>query len=272
MNKGTAILEQTAKELRRQIITMIYQAQSGHPGGSLSSSDLVTCLYFNEMNIDPRDPQKKERDRFILSKGHCCPVLYAALAMKGFFPLKTLSTLRNLESILQGHPDMRKVPGIDMTTGSLGQGLSIGTGMALGLKYDKNPARVFVLIGDGETDEGQIWEAAATASKYKLNNLIAMIDANGLQNDGPCEQVMPKHSHEEKWKAFGWRVITVDGHSISDILRGLQVIRNSSGSKPACIVARTVKGKYISFMENNPQWHGKAPNEEEYQAAMEELK
>ena len=272
MTRDIEILEQKAKELRRQIITMIYKAQSGHPGGSLSASDLMTVLYFDEMNIDPQEPGKMDRDHFILSKGHCCPVLYTCLAMRGFFPLEALASLRSFGSILQGHPDMRKVPGVDMTTGSLGQGLSTGVGMAVGLKYDKNPARVFVLLGDGETDEGQVWEAAAAASKYKLNHLIAIVDANGLQNDGPCEQVMPKHSHEEKWKAFGWHVLNVDGHSISAILQSFEAIHNSDINQPICIIAHTVKGKYVSFMENVPEWHGKAPNNEEYQIAMEELK
>lgn len=271
MTEYVANLEDISKQLRRHVLTMIYKAQSGHPGGSLSASDLMTALYFHELRVDPASPREKSRDRFILSKGHCCPVLYACLAMKGFFPIETLDTLREFGSILQGHPDMRKVPGLDMTTGSLGQGLSCGVGMALGLRYDKNPARVFVLLGDGETDEGQVWEAAASAAKYGLDNLVAVVDVNGLQNDGPCEEVMPKHGHADKWRAFGWQVLETDGHSMSAILETLDSVRASKNSTPVCILARTVKGKYISFMENVPEWHGKAPNEKEYRLAMEEL-
>lgn len=264
-------LQTISNQLRRNIITMIYKAQSGHPGGSLSASDIMTVLYFHELNLFPDNPSAQDRDRFILSKGHCCPVLYACLAMRGFFPIEILDTLRDFGSILQGHPDMRKVPGLDMTTGSLGQGLSDGVGMALGLQYDKNPARVFVLLGDGETDEGQVWEAAATAAKYKLKNLIAIIDANGLQNDGCCDTVMPKMNHGDKWRAFGWCVMEADGHNIPSILSALEDIRHNQEAKPTCLIAKTIKGKYISFMENVPEWHGKAPNEEQYHLAMEEL-
>jgi len=265
-------IENKAKELRQRLITMIYKAQSGHPGGSLSASDIVSALYFSEMRIDPKNPSWPDRDRFILSKGHCCPVHYTALAMCGFFPLEVLDTLREFGSILQGHPDMTKVPGIDMTTGSLGQGLSAGVGMAIGLKYDKSTARVFVLIGDGESDEGQIWEAASAAAKYRLSNLVATIDANGLQNDGPCEVVMPKQSHADKWRAFGWRVLEIDGHDMSQILDALNSkAHTSEEDKPLCIVANTVKGKYVSFMENVVEWHGKAPNDVEYRRAMEDL-
>ena len=269
-NTRLSLLEEKAGELRRRLITMIYKAQSGHPGGSLSASDIVCALYFDELRVDPENPRWKDRDRFVLSKGHCCPVHYSALAMRGFFPLEVLDTLREFGSILQGHPDMTKVPGLDMTSGSLGQGLSTGVGMALGLQYDKSDARVYVLVGDGETDEGQIWEAAATASKYRLDNLVAIIDANGLQNDGPCEVVMPKHSHADKWRAFGWHVLEIDGHSIPEILEALSAARDVMG-KPVCIIARTVKGKYVSFMENVVGWHGRAPNDEEYRIAMEEL-
>jgi len=265
-------IEKKAKELRQRLITMIYKAQSGHPGGSLSASDIVSALYFSEMRIDPKNPSWPDRDRFILSKGHCCPVHYTALAMCGFFPLEVLDTLREFGSILQGHPDMTKVPGIDMTTGSLGQGLSTGVGMAIGLKYDKSTARVFVVIGDGECDEGQIWEAASAAAKYKLSNLVAIIDANGLQNDGPCEVVMPKQNHADKWRAFGWRVLEIDGHDMSQILDALNSKASTSEEdKPLCIVANTVKGKYVSFMENVVEWHGKAPNDVEYRRAMEDL-
>lgn len=265
-----ARLEEKAGELRRRLLTMIYKAQSGHPGGSLSASDIVTALYFNEMNVEPQNPRLPSRDRFILSKGHCCPVLYTALAMRGFFPMETLDTLRGFGSILQGHPDMNKVPGLDMTTGSLGQGLSVGIGMALGLRHDGNPARVFVLMGDGETDEGQPWEAAAAAAKYKLNNLVLIVDCNGLQNDGACETIMPKQNHADKWRAFGWHVLETDGHSMSAILDTLSAAKEVKDA-PVCILARTVKGKYVSFMENVAEWHGKAPNDEEYRRAMEEL-
>ena len=271
MNNSVAALEETARELRRRILTMIYRARSGHPGGSLSASDIMTALYFRELYLNPAEPKMESRDRFVLSKGHCCPVLYACLAMRGFFPLETLETLRGFGSILQGHPDMRKVPGVDMTTGSLGQGLSDGVGMALGLRYDGSSARVFVLLGDGETDEGQVWEAAATAAKYNLDNLVAIVDANGLQNDGPCQQVMPKHDHGAKWRAFGWRVLEADGHSLSAMTAALDVAREARDGRPVCIVARTVKGRYVSFMENVPEWHGKAPNDDEYRLAMEEL-
>lgn len=263
-------IETKAAELRRRLITMIYKAQSGHPGGSLSASDIVATLYFDKLRIDPQNPRWEDRDRFILSKGHCCPVLYSALAMRGFFPLETLNTLRDFGSILQGHPDMNKVPGLDMTTGSLGQGLSDGVGMALGLRFDKSDARVFVLIGDGETDEGQVWEAAATAAKYGLDNLIAIVDANGLQNDGPCDMVMPKHNHADKWRAFGWKTLEIDGHCIPEILEAFESSRKAEGV-PICIIARTVKGKYVSYMENVVEWHGKAPNDVEYHTAMEEL-
>lgn len=270
MDNRISLLEEKARELRRRFLTMIYKAQSGHPGGSLSASDIVAALYFDELRLDPQNPRWEDRDRFILSKGHCCPVLYAALAMRGFFPLEELDTLRNFGSILQGHPDMNKAPGVDITTGSLGQGLSDGVGMALGLRHDKSDARVFVLIGDGETDEGQIWEAASSAAKYGLDHLTAIVDANGLQNDGACDVVMPKRNHADKWRAFGWHVLEIDGHSIPEILEAFESVHKAEG-KPVCIIARTVKGKYVSFMENVVDWHGKAPNDEEYRAAMEEL-
>lgn len=267
----TEYLRAQARLLRQTALTMIYHAQSGHPGGSLSASDIVAALYFDEMRIDPKKPRWEQRDRFILSKGHCCPILYAALAMRGFFDPSELNTLRRFESILQGHPDMNKTPGVDMTTGSLGQGLSDGAGMAFGLKYDQNPARVFVLLGDGETDEGQVWEAAAFAAKYKLGNLIAIVDCNSLQNDGPCEEVMPLGDMPGKWRGFGWRVLEADGHDIGEILDAMAQIRDYAGEKPTCLLARTVKGKYVSFMENVVEWHGKAPDDAEYRAAMEEL-
>ncbi len=263
-------LEQKANELRQNIITMICKAQSGHPGGSLSLADIVTALYYHEMKIDPAKPKWKERDRVILSKGHSCPVLYAVLAMKGYFGMEVLDTLRGFESILQGHPDMKKVPGVDMTTGSLGQGVSIGVGMAIGAKADSLESRIFVLVGDGENNEGQIWEAAMSAVKYKLDNLITIVDHNGLQNDGFCNDIMPTGDLAKKWEAFGWEVIKINGHNIADILRGFEEMKKVKG-KPICIYADTVKGKGVSFMENVCKWHGTPPNSGQYTVAMDEL-
>ncbi|MDH8678084.1 transketolase [Fusibacter bizertensis] len=264
-------LEEKAIDLRKTILTMIHEAGSGHPGGSLSAADYVTALYYDEMNIDPSNPKLRERDRFILSKGHACPVLYSVLALKGYFDYDKIYTLRKLGSILQGHPDMNKVPGVDMTSGSLGQGLSCGVGMAIGLKYDNNAARVFVALGDGEIQEGQIWEAAETAAKYKLNNLIAIVDNNGIQNDGFTKDIMPLGNIAGKWQAFGWFVIECDGHDMKDILRAFNEMK-SVKEQPVCILANTVKGKGVSFMANVPSWHGVAPNKEEFAKAIEELK
>ncbi len=264
-------LEEKSIELRKTILTMIHKAGSGHPGGSLSAADYVTALYFDEMNINPKDPKMIERDRFILSKGHACPVLYSVLALKEYFEYETIFTLREMGSILQGHPDMNKVPGVDMTSGSLGQGLSCGVGMAIGLKYDNNPARVFVALGDGELQEGQVWEAAETSAKYKLDNLIAIVDNNGIQNDGFTKDIMPLGDIEGKWKAFGWHVINCDGHNMADILRAFDEMKQVKG-QPICIIANTIKGKGVSFMANVPAWHGVAPNNEEYQMAIDELK
>lgn len=271
MENRVKVLEEKAIELRKTILTMIHEAGSGHPGGSLSAADYVTALYFDEMNIDPENPKMQERDRFILSKGHACPVLYSVLALKSYFNFDTIYTLRKLGSILQGHPDMNKVPGVDMTSGSLGQGLSCGVGMAIGLKYDNNPGRVFVALGDGEIQEGQIWEAAETAAKYKLNNLIAIVDNNGIQNDGFTNDIMPLGNIEAKWKAFGWHVIHCDGHDMSDILRAFNDMKKIE-NLPICIIANTIKGKGVSFMANVPSWHGVAPNKEEFQKAIEEVK
>ncbi len=264
-------LEEKAIELRSTILTMIHEAGSGHPGGSLSAADYVTALYFDEMNIDPQSPKMYDRDRFILSKGHACPVWYSVLALKGYFDYEIIHTLRKMGSILQGHPDMNKVPGIDMTTGSLGQGLSIGVGMAIGLKRDGIASRVFVAMGDGEIQEGQVWEAAETAAKYKLDKLIAIIDNNRIQNDGFTEDIMPLQNIEAKWLAFGWHVITCDGHDMADILRAFEEMKTIS-NQPICIVANTTKGNGVSFMENVPAWHGVAPNKEEYAKAMEDVK
>lgn len=270
MSNKVKLLENKAKELRKTILTMIHGAQSGHPGGSLSAADIVTVLYNDEMNIKPKDPNWNERDRFILSKGHCCPVLYSALAHLEYFEYETIHTLRKMGSILQGHPDMNKVPGVDMTTGSLGQGLSIGVGIAIASKADNLKSRVFVLLGDGEINEGQVWEAAVSASKYKLDNLIAIVDYNGLQNDGFTKDIMPIERLENIWKGFGWNVVNVDGHDINDILRGFEEAKNYKG-KPVAIIAKTVKGKGVSFMENVCEWHGKAPNDEQFKIAMEDL-
>lgn len=272
MQPDIKAMQEKAKELRKNLLGMIHAAKSGHPGGSLSASDIVTALYFHEMNIRPEDPTWRDRDRFVLSKGHCCPVLYTALAMRGYFPMEELKTLRKLGSNLQGHPYMLKTKGVDMTTGSLGQGLSAGVGMALAAKYDNLPTRVFVLMGDGETQEGQIWEAAMTAAKYKLDNLVGIVDRNRIQNDGFVAEIMPVGDLCEKWRAFGWQVLTLDGHSMPDILKTLSIAREYRGKgKPVVLAADTVKGKYVSFMENVPAWHGMAPNDEQLVQACSEI-
>lgn len=264
-------LRQQAKIVRKTILTMIHAAKSGHPGGSLSAADLLTALYFNELNIRPDDPKWDGRDRFILSKGHVCPALYSCLLLRGYFGEEHLLTLRQEGSILQGHPDMKRCPGVDISSGSLGQGLSVGVGMALRAKRDKLPYRVFVLVGDGETDEGQIWEAVATASKYQLDNLIILCDNNGLQNDGPCDEIMPTRSLAEKFTAFGCQTQQIDGHDMLQILQAFRLVHTSNIKAPHCIVAKTVKGKGVSFMENVAKWHGVAPNDEEYAQAMREI-
>ncbi len=263
-------LEDKARELRRHIITMIHEAQSGHPGGSLSAADFVAVLYFDALRIRPSEPKWNERDRVILSKGHTCPVIYAALAMKGFYDLSEIHTLRKMGSILQGHPDMKKVPGLDMTSGSLGQGLSAGAGMAFGAKYDGLDSKVYVILGDGELQEGQVWEAAMTAAKYKLDNLIAFVDDNNLQVDGNTCEIMPVHPIADKFLAFGWEVYSIDGHNIGEILKVLEDVKHASG-KPKCIIANTVKGKGVSYMENACDWHGACPDACQYTTAMEEL-
>lgn len=255
---------------RKEIIEMIYKAQSGHPGGSLSSIDILTCLYFHHMRIRPEDPSWEDRDRFVLSKGHAAPALYTVLAELEYFPKKTLFTLRQMGSILQGHPDMRKTPGIEMSTGSLGNGLSVGIGMALGAKLAKKDYHTYVLIGDGEVNEGEIWEAAMAANKYKLDNLTAICDFNRVQLDGSIEEIMPLDPLSEKWKAFNWNVVEIDGHNMQEILDALDKARQVK-DKPTIIVAHTIKGKGISFMEGKFEWHGKAPNKEEYEIALEEL-
>lgn len=264
-------LEDKAKQIRIGIIEEVYNAKSGHPGGSLSIADIFTVLYFNEMNIKPENPKWEDRDRLVLSKGHCSPVLYSCLANRGYFPIEDLKTFRKIDSYLQGHPDINKVPGVDMTSGSLGQGLSVANGMAIAGKMDGKDYRVYCILGDGEIEEGQIWEAAMASSKYKLDNLCVVVDNNNLQIDGTIEEVMSSYPIDEKFKSFGFQVINIDGHDIDEILKAFEVAKNVK-EKPTCIIAKTIKGKGISYMENQVGWHGKAPNEEQYQTAMEELK
>ncbi len=264
-------LKERARELRKTALTMIYEAQSGHPGGAFSAAEMVTALYYREMNIDPKNPKWPDRDRFILSKGHACPIQYAALGRLGYFPEEALHTLRKEGSILQGHPDMKKCPGIDISTGSLGQGLSCGVGMALAAKRDGKDYRVFVLVGDGELDEGQIWEAVMAANAWKLDNLTIVIDNNNLQLDGTCDQVIPHLDLTKKMEAFGYETYEIDGNDMEQVVSALDKIRESSTGKPKCINARTVKGKGVSYMENQLGWHGMAPNKEQYEIAMNEL-
>lgn len=263
-------LENTAKNIRISIIDMLKEAKSGHPGGSLSAVEILTALYFKEMKVDPQNPSWADRDRFVLSKGHAAPVLYAVLAEKGFFPKEELNKLRKIDAMLQGHPDMKGTPGVDMTTGSLGQGLAAANGMALAGKLDGKDYRVYALIGDGECQEGIIWEAAMLAAHYKLDNITVFLDHNGLQIDGANEEVMDIEPIDEKFKSFGWHVIKIDGHSFDQIFKSLEEAKNTKG-KPTIVIAKTVKGKGVSFMEDVAGWHGKAPNEEEALKAIEEL-
>jgi transketolase len=264
-------LEQMAVIIRCDIIDMICTAAAGHPGGSLSAADVVTALYFRVMRIDPQNPDWPDRDRFILSKGHACPVWYAALAERGYFDKSHLKTLRRMGSILQGHPDMRKTPGIDMTAGSLGHGLSAGLGMALSGKLQHKDYHVFVIIGDGESQEGSIWEASMAAPNFKLDNLTAILDYNHLQNDYSVDDIMPIHPAVDKWQAFGWHVIDIDGHDMAQVVAALEEAKSHKG-KPTMIVANTVKGKGVSYMENVCEWHGRAPCQEEADQALEELR
>jgi transketolase len=263
-------LKEMARLVRRDIIEMIAEAKAGHPGGSLSAADIVTALYFRIMQIDPANPEWPNRDRFVLSKGHACPVWYAALAERGFFEKTHLKTLRKLNSILQGHADMRKTPGVDMTVGSLGQGISAGVGMALGGKLRQKDFHVWVLVGDGECQEGSVWEAAMAGSKWKLDNLTVIVDKNGLQCDTFVDQVMPVDPLPDKWKSFGWNVIEMDGHDMVEIVDTFERIKTIKNI-PTVVIAKTVKGKGISYMENMPAWHGKAPNPEETAKALDEL-
>ncbi len=266
----TRELEKISKQVRKQIIEQVYKAQSGHPGGSLSIADILTVLYFNQMNIDANNPNSSLRDRLVLSKGHCSPALYAVLAQKGYFKNEELNTFRKIEGKLQGHPDMTKVPGVDMTTGSLGQGLSVANGMALSSKLNHDGFRVYCILGDGEIEEGQIWEAAMTSHKYKLDNLCVIVDNNNLQIDGKIEEVKGLDNIEGKFKSFGFNTIVVNGHKIEELIDAFNTAKMTKGM-PTAIIAKTVKGKGVSFMENQAQWHGKAPNEEEYKIAIKEL-
>lgn len=264
-------LQITACKVRMGVITSTHSAKAGHPGGSLSAAELFTYLYFKEMNVDPADPKWADRDRFVLSKGHTAPGLYAALANRGFFPVEDLPTLRHIGSYLQGHPNMNSVPGVDMSTGSLGQGISCAAGMALGAKHQGKSFRVYTLLGDGEIQEGQVWEACMLASHYKLDNLCVIVDNNGLQIDGDVAKVMSPYPIDEKLKAFGFHVEVIDGHDFDQIEAALNTAKTVKG-KPTAIVMTTVKGKGVSFMENQAGWHGKAPNDAEYEVAMNELK
>lgn len=264
-------LKQMAAVIRCDIIEMICTAGAGHPGGSLSATDIVTALYFRMMRIDPANPRWPERDRFILSKGHACPVWYAALAERGFYDKSHLSTLRRMGSILQGHPDMNKAPGIDMTAGSLGQGLSVGIGMALAGRLQKFNYHVWVVIGDGESQEGSVWEAAMSGAKWKLENLTAILDRNNLQNDAFVDELMPIEPLADKWRAFGWNVIEIDGHDMSAIVTALESAKAHRES-PTIVIAQTVKGKGVSYMENVCEWHGKAPCREEADKALDEIR
>ena len=261
----------TACKVRMGVIESTHGAKAGHPGGSLSAADVFTYLYFQELNIDPKNPKWEERDRFVLSKGHTAPGLYAALALRGFFPVDDLPTLRHIDSYLQGHPNMNSVPGVDMSTGSLGQGISAAAGMALAAKHAGKSCRVYALLGDGEIQEGQVWEAFMLAHHYKLDNLCAVIDNNGLQIDGPVDQVMSPYPIPEKLKAFGWNVVEIDGHDFDQIAAAFAQARETK-EVPTAIVMKTTKGKGVSFMENQAGWHGKAPNDEEYEIAMNELR
>ncbi len=272
-HEAVSVVRQVAARMRLDIVEMIAEAGSGHPGGSLSAADIVAALYFGGvLHHDPGRPDMPERDRFVLSKGHAAPVLYAALAEAGYFGRDHLATLRKLGSILQGHPDSKKTPGVEVSTGSLGQGLSISVGLALGLALDKSASRVFCLLGDGELQEGQVWEAAMAASHHGAGNLVAIVDHNGLQIDGACSEVMCLGDVEAKFRAFGWRVLGSDGHDVPALLETLAAARESDGGVPTVVVCRTVKGRGVSFMEGEAGWHGKAPNAAETEQAVAELR
>ena len=267
----TAELKKTANEVRKGIIKSTHAAKSGHPGGSLSAADVFTYLYFVELNVDPKNPKDENRDRFVLSKGHVAPGYYSTLAERGFFPKEDLLTLRHVGSYLQGHPDMKKIPGVDMSSGSLGQGISAAVGMALAAKLQNKDYRTYTLLGDGEIQEGQVWEAAMLAAHRKLDNFVAIIDNNGLQIDGAIDEVCSPYPIDEKFEAFGFHVITVDGHDFDALKAAFDEAKATKG-KPTAIITKTVKGKGVSFMEGQVSWHGTAPNDEQYAQAMEELK
>lgn len=267
---NTSELKETARQIRVDVLKMLEAAKTGHPGGSLSMVDLLTVLYFKQMNIDPKNPKSETRDRFILSKGHGAPGLYATLANRGYFPKEELATLRRFKSILQGHPDMKSTPGLDMSSGSLGQGLSVANGMAIAARMQKKEYRVYALVGDGELQEGQIWEAAMSAAHYHLDHVTLIVDYNGLQINGDNEDVMGIKPVDEKFKAFGWNVISCDGHDIGQIVGAFEAAVACKG-KPSVIIAKTVKGKGVSYMENNPAWHGDVPNAEQFKQAFAEL-
>jgi len=263
-------LQKTANEIRKSIVTAVHSAKAGHPGGSLSAADIFTYLYFEEMNIDPANPKMADRDRFVLSKGHTAPGLYAALAERGFFPKEDLVTLRHTGSYLQGHPDMKHIPGVDMSSGSLGQGFSVAAGMAAAGKFDKKDYRVYALCGDGEIQEGQIWEAAMWAGFRKLDNLVVIVDNNNLQIDGSVDEVCSPYPIDKKFEAFNFHTINIDGNDFDQIRAAFKEARETKGM-PTAIIAKTLKGKGVSFMENAVDWHGKAPNDEQYAIAMEDL-
>ena len=263
-------LQKVANEVRKGIITSVHAAKAGHPGGSLSAADIFTYLYFEEMNVDPKDPKKADRDRFVLSKGHTAPGLYSALAQKGYFPVEDLETLRHLGSYLQGHPDMKHIPGVDMSSGSLGQGISAAVGMAIAGKMDNADYRVYTLLGDGEIQEGQVWEASMMAGFRKLDNLVVIVDNNNLQIDGAIDEVCSPYPIDKKFEAFNFHVINIDGNDFDQIEAAFKEARNTKGM-PTAIIAKTIKGKGVSFMEDQAGWHGKAPNDEQYAQAMEEL-
>ena len=266
----TLALKKTANEVRKGIVTAVHSAKSGHPGGSLSAADILTYLYFEEMNIDPKDPKKADRDRLVLSKGHIAPGLYSTLANRGFFQVEDLTTLRHVGSYLQGHPDMKHIPGVDMSSGSLGQGISAAVGMALSAKLDNADYRVYAVLGDGEIQEGQVWEAAMFAGARKLDNLVVIVDNNGLQIDGNIEDVCSPYPIADKFKAFNFNVVEIDAHDFDQIADAFKKAKETKGM-PTAIVAKSVKGKGVSFMENQASWHGSAPNDEQYAQAMADL-
>ena len=265
-----SILESKAKNVRKNIVEMIYSAQSGHPGGALSITDILVALYFKEMKVDVNNPKNEDRDRLVLSKGHCSAALYAVLSEKGFIPKEDLKTFRKIDSYLQGHPDMKKISGVDMTSGSLGQGLSVSNGMAIAGKLDNKDYRVYCILGDGEIEEGEIWEAAMTSSQYKLDNLCVIIDNNNLQIDGKLDEVMSPYPIDKKFESFGFNVININGNDFNEICKALENAREVKG-KPTAIVAKTIKGKGIPLMEDRVEWHGKAPNEEQYNEIIKEF-